>query len=777
MITSLLRPPKKTLLDSLSAQPSIGQATHSAGVDNGANGNGVAYPSGTAHTNGRPYTDRRDNTGDLGQAPQTEHLARFSTELVAWLRQVQQTTLAPLADEVATRYKAEQVRAAPLVRAVGQSLVTFDDHWQHFVQQHVDPLLIGRQRSQQKAELNLGLSTVEKDANRRVALAVGNIGVALAATHLFLPLAVANIAFSTWLAWPIYQRGYRMLVKQRRLSYPIVLIGSEVATYLGGYFVPASVGILVAMATQKLIQQTEDHFRRGFVNAFGPQPRTVWVVVEGVEVERPFAAISRGDLLVVEAGQTIPVDGLVTAGAATVDQHLLTGESQPAEKAQGDRVLAATLVLTGKLYVQVDKTGTETNAAQIALVLQNAVNHKLSLISRVQSFNDGMVAPLLGIGAVGWLILGPWAAAAIMGMGIGAVARVGGPLSMLSYMNIASLRGILVKDARALEVFKRVDTIVFDKTGTLTLEQPQVQAVHLFGAPTGDKVDETTLLRYAAAAEAKQTHPIAQAILSAAAERGLTLPALDEARYEMGYGIKVIIEQQTVRVGSRRFMEMEELSTPADLEALQTASHAQGHSLVLVAIDEQVVGAIELVPTIRPEAKRAVAELQAQGLALYIISGDHEAPTRHLAEQLGIDHYYAGVLPQGKAALVEGLKADGRTVCFVGDGINDAIALSKAHVSVSLRGATTIATDTAQVVLMSQDLSHLTALRELGQKFAGTLHLLFRLTVLPVALVTATTFLLHTGIYFSILVGATGFWSGVGIALLPLHRYKLQKDE
>lgn len=722
MIASLLQPKKKSLIEQLHTKSPFAQNGHAAAV----------------FTNGaKPH----------------------------------QESLQPLVAEITALYKDVQREAIPVLHQIGEKLTILDNHWQRFVQKHIDPLLIGQKRSQHKVELNLGLSAVEKDANRRVALAVGNIGVALAATHFFLPLAAANIVFSTWLAWPIYQRGYNMLVKQRRLSYPIVLIGSEVATYLGGYFVPASIGILVFMTTQKLSQQTEDHFRREFVSAFGPQPRTIWAVVDGVEVERPFAAIRRGDILVVEAGQTVPVDGVVMHGVATVDQHMLTGESQPAEKATGDQVLAATLVLAGKLYVQVEKTGAETNTAQIALVLQKAVNHRLSLISRVQNFNDRMVAPLLGIGAVGWLTLGPWASAAIMGMGIGAVARVGGPLSMLSYMNIASRRGILVKDARALEVFQRVDTIVFDKTGTLTLEQPQVQAIHLLGAPAGDALAEATLLRYAAAAEAKQTHPIAKAILSAAAEQGLTLPALDDVRYEMGYGIKVMIEQQTVRVGSRRFIEMEGVPVPTDLDALQNASHAQGHSLVLVAVGEQVAGAIELAPTIRPAAKQAVAELQRQGLALYIISGDHEAPTRHLAAQLGIEHYYAGVLPQDKATLVEGLKADGRTVCFVGDGINDAIALSKAHVSVSLRGATTIATDTAQVVLMSQDLSHLTFLRNMAQKFDGTLQTIFRLTVLPVAIVTGTTFLLHTGIYFSILIGTLGFWSGVGVALLPFRRY------
>ena len=678
----------------------------------------------------------------------------------------------PIVQDLTALYAVVRTEAAPILQQIAVRLMALDDAWQGIVRRHIDPLFGGQERNRQFSELNIGIGTPEKDANRRMGLAVINLGVAWTATHLFWPLAVANIAFSTWLAWPLYQRGFQKLKNQRQLSYPLVLISSEFATYLGGYFMPASVGILFAMTTQKLFMSTEHHFRREFLAAFGPQPRKVWAVVDGVEMEVPFETVARGDILVIDAGQIMPVDGVVTSGLAMVDQHMLTGESQPAEKAAGDPVLAATLVLSGKIYVCVEKAGAETNAAQIAAILQKAVNYRLSFISRVQNFNDRMVAPLLGLGALAWLTLGGWAAAAITGVGVGMVARVGGPMAMLSYMNVASRRGILVKDAHALEVFQRVDTIVFDKTGTLTLEQPQVCKLHLQSAAEEQSIDAATLLCYAATAEARQSHPIAKAILAAAAEARVELLPIADAHYRVGFGIQVLIDGKVVRVGSQRFMESEQLAVPATLAAQQEACHAQGHSLVLVAVDEQVVGAIELEPTIRPDAKATMATLREQGLDLYIISGDHEAPTRHLAEQLGIDHYYAGVLPQDKAALVEALAAQGRTVCFVGDGINDAIALSKAEVSVSLRGATTIATDTAQIVLMGQELQQLVFLREIATQFGNTLQKLFRLTVIPVSVVVAGTFLIHTGIYFSILAGGIGFWSGVGVALQPLRRYK-----
>jgi P-type E1-E2 ATPase len=226
-----------------------------------------------------------------------------------------------------------------------------------------------------------------------------------------------------------------------------------------------------------------------------------------------------------------------------------------------------------------------------------------------------------------------------------------------------------------------------------------------------------------------------------------------------------------VLVGSRRFMEMEGMAVPAALEVVQEDCHVQGHSLVFVAVGEQVAGAIELQPTLRPEAQQAIAALRKRGLALYIISGDHAAPTQTLAQTLGIEHYFAGVLPQDKADLVELLKAEGRTVCFVGDGINDGLALGKADVSVSLRGASTLATDTAQVVLMSQDLRQLEFLLQLAGEFDQSLHRLFRVTLIPVGLVVTSTFLFHTGIYISVLLWQLGMLCGIGMGFLPLFKH------
>ena len=529
---------------------------------------------------------------------------------------------------VTASYQAFQHTARPMFNALVSYVTAVDAQWQRFVYLHIDPLL-GGARAEHLRDLGIQMSAAEKDMNRRLLLAVGNIGVALVTTHLFPPFALLNISFVIWVNLPIYQRGYRTWVEKRRLTYAVILIGAQIAIIAGGHFVPGSVMTFMVRATEKIINRTEDHFRRNLIDALGQQPQTVSRWVNGGEVETPLAEIQQADVLVIGAGETIAVDGVILAGAAMIDQQRLTGEAQPAEKTVGDGVLAATVVLSGKIQVQVQKTGAETSAAQIAVILQRVAGARLTFTSRVQNFTDSMTVPMLALGGTALLTLGTEGAAAIISVGVGSIVRFGGPLAMLNYLNIAARSGLLIKDARSLELLKAVDTIVFDKTGTLTLEQPHISHIHLCQAADQAALSEALLLRYAAAAESKQTHPIAKAILTAAQARGLAIPPMEAAQLELGYGIKARLPQladhtcalaaeRLIHVGSRRFMAMEGIAIPAELEAVQEACHRQGHSLVLVAVNGQVAGAFELKPTLRPEARQAITALRQRGLALYI---------------------------------------------------------------------------------------------------------------------------------------------------------------
>jgi len=348
---------------------------------------------------------------------------------------------------------------------------------------------------------------------------------------------------------------------------------------------------------------------------------------------------------------------------------------------------------------------------------------------------------------------------------------------MLNFLQRASLAGILIKDGRALEAVGDIDTVVFDKTGTLTETQPQVGEIFTWG-----NVGTDELLSCAAAVEARQSHPIAAAIVLAARQRNLATTDLDNARYEMGYGIQARSNGRLIRIGSARYMGMEGIPLPPDFETRRAELQQRGASVICVAFNDELAGAIELRPTLRPEAKQVVEELKARGLTVYIISGDHAAPTQALASELGVDHFLAEVLPQDKSAKVALLQKEGRRVCFVGDGINDAIALKTASVSVSLRGASTLATDTAQVILMDESLRQLARLFEIAAEYDANLRTLVSTTFGPGLVSLASVFLLGAGngtalglFNLSMIAGlVNGIWPALRqqadeIALLQTH--------
>ncbi|MGB0383940.1 MAG: HAD-IC family P-type ATPase [Ardenticatenaceae bacterium] len=301
------------------------------------------------------------------------------------------------------------------------------------------------------------------------------------------------------------------------------------------------------------------------------------------------------------------------------------------------------------------------------------------------------------------------------------------------------------------------------KTGTLTLEQPVVGQIH-----TCNGVSEENLLTYAAAAEYRQTHPIARAILQAADEHGLNVPEIDSAQYEVGYGIKVRLANKTIHVGSTRFMVMEGIAIPAEMQIIQQNAHENGSSLVMVAVDNQLGGAIELVAVIRPEAREIVRELRERKISMYIISGDHEKPTKQLAQELGIDNYFAETLPENKADMVAQLQEEGKSVCFIGDGINDSIALKKANVSISLSGASTIATDTAQIILMDGNLKQLENIFELAQGFENNMNNTLITSVVPGVITISGVFFLHFGLASSVILNNLGLMAGLSNVMWPL---------
>lgn len=628
--------------------------------------------------------------------------------------------------------------------------------------------LFGDRRQQQQRALNSGYVDEAQQAliaqqKQKIVMAATGLGLAtigaLVAPIFYLPSLLCTI----YTMRTRFQSVYRIVVKERSFDYQVLMAASVVTAIAWGFIWQAAFGVLFAAVNGYLVAKTEQRSKRSIADLFGGQIRTVWLLIDGVEIETPFEDVQVGDTVVVHAGQMIPVDGRITEDTAAIDQHMLTGESQPVEKGVDDGVLASTIVLSGRLCIAVEKAGDATVAGQITEMLSQTNDFKQVLESRTDRWLNRIALPIVGLSALALPIAGSAGAVAMLWYYPGFRMLLFGPISMLSYLQVAARRGILIKDGRALEVMHEIDTVVFDKTGTLTLEQPMVSGIRGYNG-----VAELEILRYAATAEAKQSHPIARAILQAAREQGLDLLALEDAEYKVGYGLKTQIAGRATHIGSVRFMVAEGICVPAEVATQQAESHAQGHSLVLVALDGQIVGGIELQPTIRPEVREIIQALHNRGVATVIISGDDEAPTRRLATDLGIDRYFAQVLPEDKANLVTQLQSEGHKVCFVGDGINDSIALKAANVAVSLRGATTIATDMAEIVFMNGTLRQLAELFTLADEFAANMRVNLVASMLPGIVGIAGTLLFGWGMTTCILLLQTSTPVGIYNAVKPL---------
>ncbi|MEY2697027.1 MAG: hypothetical protein RL333_1165 [Pseudomonadota bacterium] len=598
-----------------------------------------------------------------------------------------------------------------------------------------------------------------------LAVCSASIPIAAAAQLAFPPLMPVAAAMFAYTAIPSIKGAYDVVVKERRLGVDI-LDTLVVLGCLGTLQIfPGAVMAWCLSLGRLLVKKTEDNSKKMLLNAFGKQPRFVWLLKDGVELEVPLEKIAQGDIVAVHTGDAVPVDGHIIEGMAMIDQHALTGESTPAEKGVGDRVYASTILVAGKIFVSVEQAGSETATAKISQILNDTAGYKLTSQNKGERLADQAVLPTMLVSGIAFSTLGPFAGVAVLNSDLGTGIRMAAPLAMLSSLSLCAQKGILVKDGRALELMNEIDTVLFDKTGTLTRERPEVGDIV---TAHGHKPEEVLL--FAAAAERKFHHPIALAILHKAEELGLELPATDETEYKVGYGISVGVNGHLIRVGSRRFMEMEGIVIPDVIEKKLDAVHEDGDTMVMVAIDDHLGGALELRAALRPEVKDIIQGLRQRGIKhLAIISGDHEAPTKKLAEELGMDRYFAQVLPADKADYVEKLQAEGRKVCFVGDGINDSIALKKANVSISLRGATTIATDTAHIVFLEQGLGKLCELRDIARNLDHNIRRSWGMILVPNAACVVGVFTMGLGVGFSVLTNNVAAIGALINGVLPMR--------
>jgi len=457
------------------------------------------------------------------------------------------------------------------------------------------------------------------------------------------------------------------------------------------------------------------------------QPEAARVVRGSEEIELPIEELKVGDVVRIRPGERIPADGSVASGHSSVDQSLVTGESIPVEKVEGDSVIGGSINGTGTLLVKIAVVGEGSFLSQVIRHVEDARALKpgiLHLVDRVLRVYTPTVLVIAALAVLGWLV-GSWLAVgnpdieravfaglSVLVMGYPCAVGISAPLSIVRGAGEAAERGILMRTGEAFQGFRLVKQIVLDKTGTLTEGRPLVREIE---AIRGD--GEHELLALAAAAEASSEHPLAQAVVEAAFERGITPPDVDSFEALPGKGVIARLGSREVIVGNPRFLVERGVDLGrfhARIEPLEAA----GRTVIGMARDERVLGIIALGDTLRSDAIKAVADLRNAGLKPILVTGDNERAARWVAREVGIDEVHAGILPQDKAAIVRELQANAR-VAMVGDGINDAPALMQADVGIAMGGGTDIAIESADIIILSNRLEALAVAREISRRSYG----------------------------------------------------------
>jgi Cu2+-exporting ATPase len=435
-------------------------------------------------------------------------------------------------------------------------------------------------------------------------------------------------------------------------------------------------------------------------------PPMAVVIRDGQEYELPTADVQVGDLMLVRPGSKIAVDGVVEDGQSEVDESMVTGESMPVHKQPGVSVIGATINRDGTLRVRATKVGADTALAQIVKLVQEAQNSK----APGQRLADRAAFWLVFVALVGgaatlavWLLTGSTLATAVLYAITVVVVTcpdalgLATPTAIMVGTGLGAQRGILFKNAAALETSARIQVVVMDKTGTLTKGEPEVTDVI-----TGDVIPEAELLRLVAAVERESEHPLAQAIVRYAQQRRANSAHAEEFRNVPGHGALATVDGRRVAVGSLRLMAREKVDVGA-LASRRDELAAGGRTAIMAAVDGRVAGVFGLADAIRDTSPAAVAALHQAGIEVVMLTGDNRATAQRIADQLGIDTVIAEVLPEDKAAEVAELQRDGRKVAMVGDGVNDAPALAGADLGIAIGAGTDVAIETADVVLMRSD--------------------------------------------------------------------------
>jgi len=557
---------------------------------------------------------------------------------------------------------------------------------------------------------------------------------------------LVQFAFATpvvlWGGWPFFERGWQSLIKRSLNMFTLVALGVGVAygysvavtlfpawfkTFTGSdaipevYFEAATVITALVLLGQVLELRARSQTNSALRALFDLAPKMARLIQpDGSENDVPVSEVNTGDLLRVRPGEKIPVDGVVTEGFSAVDQSMLTGESMPVEKHQGDKVTGATLNGTGGLVMRAERVGLDTMLAQIVAMVTKAQRSRAP-IQRMADIVAGFFVPIViataTLTAAAWWLWGsePKLAYAVLNaiavliIACPCALGLATPMSIMAGTGRAASAGILIRDAAALETFEKVDTLVIDKTGTLTEGKPSlVNLVAMQG------FNETDLLRLAASLERGSEHPLAAAIVRGATDKNLELGTATDFQSITGKGVVGIVTGKKIALGNKALLQSLNIVSDA-LEQLGQPFREQGQTAMLVAINGQAAGILVVADPIKPTTLEAIKLLRQEGLRIVMLTGDNPATAKSVAQKLGIDEIEADVLPARKSEVIQSMQQKGRKVAMAGDGVNDAPALAAAEVGIAMGNGTDIAMESAGITLVKGDLMGIVRARRLSR--------------------------------------------------------------
>lgn len=556
-----------------------------------------------------------------------------------------------------------------------------------------------------------------------------------------------ELAFGTpvilWSGWPFFVRGAKSVINRSLNMFTLIAMGVGAAYlfsvtavllpgifpagfrdpqgHVGVYFEAGAVIIVLVLLGQVMELGARERTGSAIRALLDLAAKTARVIrPDGREEEIPLEAVQVGDHVRVRPGDKVPVDGVVVEGRSSIDESMISGEPVPVEKVEGETVIGATINGTGSLVIRAERVGGDTVLSQIVEMVANAQRSRAPIQKLADSVAGLFVPAVIGIAMlsfIAWAIWGPApalayalvSAVAVLIIACPCALGLATPMSIMTATGRGAQAGVLIKNAEALERFAKVDTLIIDKTGTLTVGKPRLVAV----LPQAGYREEE-ILRLAASLERGSEHPLAEAIVTGAEDRGITLAKAEEFEAVTGKGVKGTVDGQPVALGNRKLLA--DLGLEGDaLSSVANARRDEGETVMFVIVESKIAGLVSVADPVKETTPAALKALHALGLRIIMATGDNERTAKAVAARLGIDEIRADVLPEEKARIIKALQAEGRKVAMAGDGVNDAPALAQADVGIAMGTGADVAIESSGLTLVKGDLNGIVRARKLAR--------------------------------------------------------------